>query len=241
MLIVSLILLLISFYSFSFVSVGVCDEAPWPVDPGDPEILEAVTEARQIAFIDVQDSQKMTLHLYLATISLDEKPHNLSIIIPLPSLPTKINGTRKEEAYFYGEHDILDLIERAENQNFKRAISNLFEDTRNILNYYTFSSLLSLASLPLIYQSASYSSVSGGYYRAILGKGGHGRGLVAHYVFEGMTIDIYELGTNETLSKFIAENNITSVDWLQEVLQKYGSYYVAVIRCKADLPVELTC
>ena len=57
-------------------------------------------------------------------------------------------------------------------------------------------------------------------------------GALAHFEFEGGSLDIYDVDSMETLEEFVKTINITLTGEVKELVTKYNDYYIAVLKLK---------
>jgi hypothetical protein len=206
-------------------------------DPEDPELFSSTFESRQLARVDLVNSTHERIRLFLSVYSLDPGK-NLTIMVPLRTLPVDVRGEPMKESEFREEY-LLDRIEtEVVEQDPDEAEAKLWDETSKALQM-AFGSLL--LTLPGEYSRQRFRILdSGGKYEDSAGMGG-GTTVkdpepVQHYEFDGFSIDVYGVDEGGILDDYLEREGLMIPE--SDALDGYRGQYVAVIEAESMPPID---
>ncbi|UCC92741.1 MAG: hypothetical protein JSW25_08770 [Thermoplasmata archaeon] len=206
-------------------------------DPQHPDLFISTFESRQLARIDLLNSTHERIRLFLSVYSLDPGK-NLTIMVPLRTLPVDVTGEPMKESDFREEY-LLDRIEtEIVEQDPDEARDKLWNETSKALQGVFGSMLL---TMPGEYSRQTFRLVSGdGRYKEDSLGGGDTIKVepqpVQHYEFDGFSIDVFGVDSAGILDDYLAEKGLVIPE--SNVLDGYRDQYVAVIEAESKPPID---
>ncbi len=206
----------------------------------DPELVfGSLFESRQLARVDLVNDTHERISLFLSVYSLDPGK-NLSILVPLRTLPADVSGGPMKESDFRGTF----LLDRAEEEVVRQdpdvAWSGLREEFAGSLQGCFGSMLLTLPGeyirdkvhfvLDDTYRGKD-TSESGGEY--VVDQGPE---PVQHYEFDGFSIDVFSVDAGPQLSQYLQEKGLVLPEGGQ--LERYNAHYLAVVEGATKPPID---
>lgn len=188
----------------------------------DMKVFNALKETQAYLLIDVQDSNTYSEIPFFRMVSIDE-PYNVTIVFPIDGIPSSVDGKTMSAQQFLRDYKIGVAESHITAQSFSELIKKAEKSFKEIgLVVFGLSN-----GLP----AALYGFVFSARIGAI-GEGVRGIGPMAHFEFEGGSLDIYDVNSMDTLEEFVKTINVTLTEKVQELVTKYNDYYVAVLHLK---------
>lgn len=196
-------------------------------------------ETRQLAVVEY-NGKTQELHLFLSVISL--KPEtNLSIVIPLKTLPTSVSAVQMKEFEFNDKYNIDKVEGKSKRQRWSSAMSKLRDDFKKSSRFVAFSALTStvgaLMDLKIISAESSVSRHKGEVGAQFAYEGGEPQ-PIQHYDFPGMTMDVYDINSNMTLKEYLEQFDDYISSAARGIIDDYSSDYVAILNARPRLPIN---
>lgn len=237
-----IIILLIFTFLFTSIPVAVGDGMPairygeWE-DPPE-EVFSSIFESRQLAAVELINDSHERISLFLSVFSLNPK-ENLTIIVPLRTLPVNVTGEPIKETDFRERYKINKAEKEVVRQDTDIAYGRLGQQTNE---YFEFSFGSFVWTLPGEYTHENIRRARTYGHYDVMSEGGFEFGpveeppLIQHYEFDGFCIDIYGMDSGYILTEYLEKRNLVLPD--SESLQKYSNQYVAVIESKTKAPIS---
>lgn len=190
----------------------------------EQRVFNALKETQAYLLIDVLDANNYNEMPFFRMVSMDE-PYNVTIVFPINQIPYDVEGKSLPAEKFLADYK----INLAENVIVKQSISGLTSKVAGDLRTasstaFTLSNGFIGVSSLFLTGATKLGGTMGG-----LTKGLVQQSLVAHFEFEGGSLDIYNITSMETLEEFVRTINITLTGKVKELVTKYKDYYVAVL------------
>ena len=207
-------------------------------EPAD-EVFGSIFENRQLAEVELVNDTHERINLFLSVYSLDPGK-NLSIAVPLRTMPAYVHGTPMKESRFRQDYNLDRAELEVDRQDMGTAWGRVGESMTGALEL-AFGSLA--CSLPgEIIRERAHVNIEGSPDFLLLGgmtagsEEGIDPDLVAHYEFDGFSVDILRVGAGPTLADYLAVGGrVTPADM---PVDAYGDDYVAVIESVTKPPIE---
>ncbi len=184
---------------------------------------DVLRENRQLALVDVHDDYEI-LHLFLSVVSLDPGK-NVTILIPLRTMPTGLNVTNSSDAEFYGKYGLYRVM--WDTPDWERGERDLRETYLNALFGLSVTQLVPMGI---------YGPVFWAIFAPAVGSGSSSGG---HYTFKtGDTIDVYNLSTSDDVRMFEEEHNVSLPDSVKKILGKYEGFYAMLVHARTRAPID---
>ncbi len=205
------------------------------------KIFSSIFESRQLAAVELLDESYGRISLFLSVYSLDPGD-NLTIMVPLRTLPTDVTGKPMKEEEFREQYKIKKVEYEVIRQDMDKAMARFRKSTRQYFEY-SFGSLL--WTLPGEYTRQNIHKVEFDYGYEEEGKGAGGVGSsygtpepIQHYEFDGFSIDVFGVSSGPKLVEYLAEKGLMLSD--NQILTKYSEQYIAVIESETKPPIPET-
>ena len=207
-------------------------------DLDGPSLFTSTFESRQLARVDLTDPTHQRISLFLSVYSMDPGK-NLSIMVPLRTLPDDVTGKPMKESEFREEYK-LDRIEvEVVQQDSEEAEAKLWEETSTALQS-VFGSML--FTMPGEYSRQNYRLTSdGGDGESLAGTDGVGKTVrdpvpVQHYEFDGFSIDVFGVDAEGILEHYLANKGLALPEG--GAFDSYMGQYVAVVEAESKPPID---
>jgi hypothetical protein len=207
-------------------------------DLDGPSLFTSTFESRQLARVDLLDPTHQRISLFLSVYSMDPGK-NLSIMVPLRTLPDDVTGKPMKESEFREDY-LLDKIEvEVVEQDPEEAEAKLWEETSMALQS-VFGSML--FTLPGEYSRQHYRLTSnGGKDESLGGTDSVGTTVrepapVQHYEFDGFSIDVFGVDAGGILSSYLAIKGLAIPE--SSAFDSYMGQYVAVVEAESKPPID---
>ncbi len=206
-------------------------------DPDGPSLFTSTFESRQLARVDLIDPTHQRISLFLSVYSMDPGK-NLSIMVPLRTLPDDVTGKPMNESEFREDYK-LDRIEvEVVQQDPEEAEAKLWEETSSALQT-VFGSML--FTLPGEYSRQHYRLTSDGEKGESLGMDSGGATVkepvpVQHYEFDGFSIDVFGVDSGGILENYLANKGLALPEG--GAFDSYMGQYVAVVEAESKPPID---
>jgi hypothetical protein len=197
-------------------------------------------ESRQLARVEVVNDTHERIDLFLSVYSL-EPGDNLTIMVPLRTLPVDVSGLPMKETEFRDRY----LIDRAESEVVRQdpaeAWARLRDKTGRALQF-AFGSMLLTMPGEYIRENAHLVADD----TESMGKAGAGEDVVLnakpepvqHYEFDGFSIDVFGVGAGPALGDYLAQKGLAMPE--QGELERYEAQYIAVVDGETRPPINAT-
>jgi hypothetical protein len=203
------------------------------------EVFGSIFENRQLAEVELVNDTHERINLFLSVYSLDPGK-NLSIVVPLRTMPAYVTGRPMEESQFRQEYHLERAEREAERQDTDTAWGKVGGATKGAITS-VFGSLT--CSLPgELLRERAHISIEGSpdffMFGGMISGSQESAGLdyVAHYEFDGFSIDILRVGAGPKLADYLAmEGRVTPAGM---PVDAYGDDYIAVIESVTKPPIE---
>jgi hypothetical protein len=224
-----LVVILTLFFSVSALACG-CGMALAP-----PEVFNSLKESQAYLIVDVHNQSSYTESPYFRFVSFD-KEYDVKMVFPMKSLPVSVEGRKLSLEKFLDEEKISEFQVEEKQQDFSKALENIRRPiiVPALISGGGFVGTFIFGFFFIFTQSVMQAS--GAVDGALTNKGG----LVAQYVFDGGTLDIYDVSSTDTLSQLVDKLGFTAEGEVKRLVDKYANYYVAVmtIHVPTVLPKE---
>jgi hypothetical protein len=208
----------------------------------EPEkFYPSLFESRQLARVDVINDTHERIDLFLSVYSFDPGD-NLTIMVPLRTLPVDVSGQPMKETEFRERY----FIDRAESEVVRQDPAEAWARLRDMTGRaleFTFGSML--LTMPGEYIRENVHLVSDDSEG--LGKDSAGAGdvevitkpePVQHYEFDGFSIDVFGVGAGPALADYLAQKGLAMPE--QGELERYNAQYIAVVEGETRPPINAT-
>lgn len=188
------------------------------------KVFNALKETQAYLLIDIHDSKSYDEMPFFRMVSMDE-PYNVTIVFPIDGIPYDVEGKKITAGEFLDKYGIRAAEENMIKQSFEEAVKKVGSDLKETSST---AFLLSNGIFATIFFTANYFGATGAYNTDGMRFAG-GLNPVAHFEFEGGSLDIYDVKSMETLEGFVKTINITLTGDVEKLVTKYNKYYVAVL------------
>jgi hypothetical protein len=201
------------------------------------EVFSSMFESRQLAKVELINDSYESISLFLSVFSLDPK-ENLSIIVPLRTLPVNVSGEPIKEKEFRKTFKINRAEREVIRQDTDIAYGRLGQQSKE---YFEFSLGSMVWTYPgeytheNIHISTGYSTY-GSYGGEMSQSSASKPEPIQHYEFDGFSIDIFGIDSGYILSEYLDEKELVLPE--SEILERYNNHYVAVIESKTKPPIS---
>ena len=190
------------------------------------KVFNELKETQAYLLIDIQDENNYNEMPFFRMVSLDE-PYNVTIVFPIDGIPSDVEGKTMPAGQFLEDYNLNTAENYITKQSFSGLIKKVGKDIKKSSSVvFTLSN--GLLGAGMLLTSLKYTEAGANF-------GSMGRdalGPIAHFEFEGGSLDIYDVNSMETLEEFVKTVNITLTGKVQELVTKYNDYYVAVLSLK---------
>ena len=206
-------------------------------DLNNPSLFTSTFESRQLARVDLLDPTHQRISLFLSVYSMDPGK-NLSIMVPLRTLPDDVTGAPMKESEFREDY-LLDKIEvEVVEQDPDEAQAKLWEETSTALQS-VFGSML--FTLPGEYSRQHYRLTSDGENGKYEGTDSGGMTVkdpapVQHCEFDGFSIDVFGVDAGGILSSYLTTKGLALPE--SGAFDSYMGQYVAVVEAESKPPID---
>jgi hypothetical protein len=206
-------------------------------DPG--EAFSSLFETRQLARVELQGGGVQTISLFLSVFSLDPG-RNLTIMVPLRTLPEDVTGEPIKESDFREEYR-LDRAEREiPRQDPDVANQRFWEETSSSLGLCLGSMLLT-APGEYLRENVRYEVDEYGRKEDSLDGGGtyaidDGIAPEQHYDIDGFSIDVFGVDKGPLLEEYLEQEGLVVPEGMD--LEAYEGQYLAVVEAETKPPID---
>ena len=201
------------------------------------KIFSSIFESRQLAAIELLDSENQRISLFLSVYSLDPG-QNLTIMVPLRTLPLNVTGQPMEEKEFRKEYKIEKAEKEIVRQDIDKANEKLVQETGKYFEY-AFGSFIWTLPAEFTRQEIHQIESGGGLYeedKASSGADSYGEPEpIQHYEFDGFSIDVFGVSAGPKLVEYLADKGLVLPN--TSALDKYNDQYIAVIESETKPPI----
>ena len=206
---------------------------------GDPEeAFKSIFESRQLAEVELLNDSHERINLFLSVYSLDPGT-NLSVAVPLRTVPAYVSGTPVGERDFRERFFIEEAEDEVVRQDTGDAWGRVADGARDAVTF-AFGSLV--CSMPGEYLRENvHADVEGtpslwwGGGMLSGGDEGYDPDLLQHYEFDGFTVDVRRVGAGPTLDEYLAGGGMRTTSAMP--VGAYGDQYLAVIESRTRPPI----
>lgn len=207
-------------------------------DLDNPSLFTSTFESRQLARVDLLDPTHQRISLFLSVYSMDPGK-NLSIMVPLRTLPDDVTGKPMKESEFRVDYTLDKIEVEVVEQDPEEAEAKLWEETSAALQS-VFGSML---FTPLgEYSRQHYRLTDDGVETESLG-GTDSIGAierdpapVQHYEFDGFSIDVFGVDAGGILENYLADKGLAIPQ--SGAFDSYMGQYVAVVEAESQPPID---
>ena len=182
------------------------------------KVFNALKETQAYLLIDVKDKNTYDEMPFFRFISMD-KPYDVSIVFPMDQIPYDVDGKKISALNFLNDYG----ISNAEYYIKRQDVTELAKNVNNIA-FLGANGAIPLFTIALFSFSAGFGA-AGGMPQNRLSP-------IAHFEFEGGTLDIYNVSSAQTLDEFVKTVGIETEGKVKDLVNKYKDYYVAVLKIK---------
>lgn len=191
----------------------------------EEKVFKSLKEAQAYLLINILDKNSYEEVPFFRFTSLD-KSHDVKMVFPMSEIPTDVTGKKMKTADFLSLYGIDKAESAAKTQSITNIILKNSDSMFFLLNGYTvFKVFSSITGVGTYNMSAPGMKTIGTDSRI---------SPVATFEFEGGKLDLYNVTTKNTLNDFVQTLNLPITGKVEELVQKYKNYFVAVL----DLHVE---
>jgi len=196
-------------------------------------------ESRQLARVDVINDTHERISLFLSVYSLDPGD-NLTIMVPLRTLPVDVSGQPMKETAFREEYGIDRAEREVLRQDPAEAWARLHDKTGRALQFAFGSMLLTMPgeyireNVHLVSEDSGYEDKAGAGDISVNTK----PEPVQHYEFDGFSIDVFGVGAGPALADYLAQKGLAMP--AQGQLERYNTQYIAVVEGETQPPINAT-
>ncbi len=206
----------------------------------------AIKEKQQYAVIEVLSNYFEKMNIFLSLTSLDYENHNITVVIPLKSVPQDVSGDKLNSSEFLKKYSFDDVEKLVEKQSFAGFVKKSAPQIRDALGEYIMLSLISP-----IYEISKFAFFPLGLYSsgfmgpaATLGaeaaRDYEGVTHIATYEFEGATIDIYDVESGNTLEDFMKDYyDLYLPENVKHAVDTYKTHYIAILNTMIGPPGDV--
>jgi len=193
----------------------------------DMKVFNSLKETQAYLMIDIKDQNNYNEMPFFRMVSMEEA-YNVTIVFPIDGVPVNVSGKKITAEKFLEDYKINDAETYIEKQSFS-GLANKFRMDMKAAASPVFA--LSNGFVGLVWRSMSFGVMKSAmpsldYTNSL---GGKGLNPIAHYEFEGGSMDIYDVKSMDTLGEFVKKINITLTGEVEKLVTKYNNYYVAVL------------
>jgi hypothetical protein len=182
----------------------------------DIKVFNDLKETQAYLMIDVMDEFNYNEMPFFRMVSMDE-PYNVTIVFPISGIPYDVQGRVITAEEFLEDYNVGEAEKYLEKQSFSGIVKKVREDFKENAGS---AFMLANGFLGLFLRgmsSGSFGAAKGAF------------APLAHYEFEGGSLDIYDVNSMATLEEFVRTVNITLTGEVKELVTKYKDYFVAVL------------
>ena len=234
------VLLLLS--SFMTASIVAGDGMPgYVLEPDeDPEkAFSSLFETRQLARVELKGGGVQTISLFLSVFSLDPG-RNLTIMVPLRTLPDDVTGKPIKESEFRKEYRLDRTVKEIVRQDPDLARERFMEETSGALELCLGSMLLTLPG-EYLRENVRHETDEYGDRKSELGGGGSwalddGIAPEQHYDIDGFSIDVFGVDKGPLLEEYLVQKGLVVPEGMD--LEAYEGQYLAVVEAETKPPID---
>ena len=204
-----------------------------------PEVVfRSIFESRQLAMVELVNDTHQRISLFLSVHSLDPG-ENLSVVVPLRTLPLDVVGEPMGEVEFRKEYNIKQAEREVVHQDPTEAWGRVGHYTRGMCEFALGSLIW---SMPGEYVRQEYLVAEGewgffGFFGGMILAGEEGMDpLVQHYEFDGFSVDVLAVRSGPTLDDYLTARGYAIPE--SSVFDPYTDHYVAVVEAETRPPID---
>ena len=228
-------------------SVVFADGMPFPRPTKKTFDFTAIKEKQQYAVIEVLSNYFEKMNMFLSLTSLDYESHDITVVIPLKSVPQDVSGDKLNSSEFLNKYGFDDVERLIDKQSFGGFVKKSAPQVRDALGEYIMLSLLSpiyeiskFAFLPFYGGFMAGTALTDGGVLAAREEAYPGVTLIATYEFEGATIDIYDVESGNTLEDFMKDYyDLYLPENVKDAVDNYKTHYIAVLNAMIGPPGDV--
>jgi hypothetical protein len=186
----------------------------------EPETYDVVKEQQTFLFIDIHDERSYTIDLFFQMFTLDTSKE-VMLVFPLQTIPKSVDGKFIGRKDYRDKFEIDQVLAILHKQDLGESTAKVKNDAKSIITQYL-----------------------GGIWHTIfvqpLGIAGMVERIapVARFEFEVGTLDVYSVESAATLEDLVEQLNITLPEHMEELIEKYGKMYIAVLNVQIPPPID---
>ncbi len=202
------------------------------------EKFRSIFESRQLATVEYVNTTTQRINLFLSVYSLDPGD-NLTIMVPLRTLPHDITGEPMKESDFREEYQIKRAKDEIERQDFQEAMAKLSTETKENIGSL-FGGMMWTMPGEYARQHLERRRSYGYDGKEQVDSGGGGTlgepEPVQRYVFDGFSIEVYNVSAGQVLADHLAKKGLVMPR--SDLLLSYSNQYIAVIESRSKPPID---
>ncbi len=195
----------------------------------DAKVFNALKETQAYLMIDIKDQDSYEEVPFFRMVSMEE-PYNVTIVFPIDAIPYDVEGRAMPARQFLEGY----RISSAENHIMKQSLSGAVKKIRADIE----KSSSTVFGLSNGFVGFSVLSLRSGVFGVKAGASVVGFDPLAHFEFDGGSLDIYDVNSMDTLEEFVKEINVTLSGKVQDLVTKYKDYFVAVLYLRVPSAVN---
>jgi hypothetical protein len=209
------------------------------VDVDDPtKVFGSIFESRQLARVEQVNDTHERISLFLSVYSM-EPGSNLTIMVPLRTLPVDVTGKPMKESDFRDEYRLDKAEDEVVRQDPDEARDKFWGKTSGAVEFCFGSMLLTLPG-EYLRENVHQSSQQYEGRKGELDSGGTSVIIepepIQHYEFDGFSIDIFGVGAGPLLKDYLAEKGLVLPEAMD--LESYEDHYIAVVEGRTKPPID---
>ncbi len=158
-----------------------------------------------------------------------DEPYDVTIVFPIDGIPYDVEGKTIPAKEFLEDYKINKAETYITKQSFSGLTNKLGEDFEDSSPFvFTLSNGLIISGFVAMTQT-SFGAV---------GETTKGVAPIAHFEFEGGSLDIYDVNSMNTLEEFVETIDIELTEDVNKLVTKYNDYYVAVLYLKVPSAIS---
>ena len=195
----------------------------------DMKVFNELKETQAYLMIDIQDETSYREMPFFRMVSMDE-PYNVTIVFPMAEIPYDVKGRTITAGQFLKDYN----ISNAETVIDKQSLSGVVKVVGGNMKDASPPVFALANGLPgLIFYGFTLSR-----FGALASKDSNRLNPLAHFEFEGGTLDIYDVKSMDTLEALVQKLNLNMTGEVEKLITKYKDYYVAVLYLKVPSVID---
>jgi hypothetical protein len=187
----------------------------------EPETYDVVKEQQTFFFIDIYDERNYTIDLFFQMFTLDTSKE-VMLVFPLQTIPKAVDGKFIGRKDYRDKFEIDQVLTILHKQDLTNSTARVKDDAKSIIG---------AQYLGGVWHTIFVQPFMIGVKKPTIAP-------VARFEFEVGTLDVYSVESAATLSDLVEQLNITLPEHMEELIEKYGKMYVAVLNVQIPPPID---